>query len=407
MAGRLFPRELLPRNVGQLAESLPLGARDPGLRRLLERIDQAPIFPGNRVELFFSGRAAFTAMTAAIARAEREVLLQSYILKDDEVGEELARVLVAAVERGVQVRLLADAFGSSATKKIYWWRLRRAGVQVRLVNNLFPALWYGKTFRDHRKILVIDRRVAFTGGMNVGDEYLRSDHARGSWRDTHALVEGGAAWEMAVVFAEGWAWAGGGPLGIDSLAIDERLPGQTDAMVLDSRPLRGHVETASAMAATIGAARHAVSITNAYFAPRRGTIEILTRAAARGVDVRLLLPGITDVPLVRHAGHGYFATLLEQGVRIFEYQPAVLHAKTMVVDRHVAMVGSTNIDFRSFHLNAECNLLLLDDVVAGTLQDRFELDLADAVEITPGAWRKRSRWHRYGDALAKSLAWAL
>jgi cardiolipin synthase len=178
-------------------------------------------------------------------------------------------------------------------------------------------------------------------------------------------------------------------------------------LVLDSRPLRGHDETASSLAAAIGAARDSAWITNAYFAPRPFTVDLLAEASQRGVDVRLLLPGPTDVPLVRHAGHGYFDSLLAAGIRIFEYQPRVLHAKTLVVDRHVAMVGSTNIDFRSFHFNAECNALVLDDVVGTTLALQFERDLVDAQEITTAAWRSRPWPHRVGDALAKRLAFLL
>ncbi len=403
--GRQLPPELKPRRVGVLAGQLSDGVRDPAFRRLLQRIDQAPIHHGNRIELFFGGSAAFDAMLQAIRGAQHEVLLQSYILKDDQIGDALAAAMEAATARGVTVRLLADAFGSSRTRLDYWKRLKRAGVKARLINNLMPTLWYGKAYRDHRKILVVDRSVAFTGGMNLGEEYAGTDQ-KVVWRDTHVRIEGAAAWEMAIVFAEGWGWSGGAPFEFDPTPATSAGDGG-DVLVLDSRPLRGHQETASAVAATIAAARHTAWITNAYFAPRPFTVEQLAHAAQRGVDVRLLLPGPTDVPIVRHSGHGYFEALLLAGIRVFEYQPRVLHAKTLVVDRYASMVGSTNIDFRSFHFNAECNALMLDDAVGTRLAQQFEHDLADANEITLSAWLRRPRLHRMGDALAKRLAFLL
>lgn len=403
--GRRVAADLKPRPVSRRAEQLPRGVHDPALRTLLQRIDQAPILGGHDVTVYFAGAEAFAAMCQAIDAAQREVLLQSYILKDDAIGERLAETLAAAAARGVTVRVLADAFGSSRTRGSYWRRLRRAGIKARLINNLMPALWYGKTYRDHRKLLIVDRQVAFTGGMNLALEYVGSpEHV--AWRDTHARIVGPAAWEMAVVFAEGWGWALGRPFPIEPLVTDPTAAG-SDVLVLDSRPWRGHLETASALAASAGAARTTLWITNAYFAPQRVTIELLSRAARRGVDVRLLLAGLTDVPLVRHAGHGFFDELLVAGVRIFEYQPRVLHAKTLVIDRHLVMVGSTNIDFRSFHFNAECNALIFDGAVGAALANQFERDLVDALEIDLKAWRGRPRWHRWGDWAARQLAWAL
>jgi cardiolipin synthase len=174
--------------------------------------------------------------------------------------------------------------------------------------------------------------------------------------------------------------------------------------VLESRPSRGYVESAAVLAAIVAAARERVWITNAYFAPRRIALDILGRAAARGVDVRLLLPGRTDVPLVRHAGHGYYRGLLARGVRVFEYQPAILHAKTLVADGKVSVVGSSNLDFRSFQFNGECNLVILDRATGGAMEEAFRRDLAQAQEVDAEAWVRRPVYHRVGDRLARLLA---
>jgi cardiolipin synthase A/B len=399
-AWRRLPPELRVDAVGKLAAALPEGLRDRGFAVLLRRIDESPILEGNRVRVFFRGPETFDAMRAAIDAARKDVLVESYIFKDDATGRLLMETLGRAAGRGVKARVLADAFGSLATRRDFWKEMRARGIEVRLFNPLFPHLLL-QPFRDHRKILVVDCQTAFTGGMNIGDEYGSSLSSRGGpWRDTHLRVEGPAAWGMAIVFTEAWSAAGGSPIELELLAPET---GGVAVLVLDSRPFRGTGEIASALAAITAGARRRLWITNAYFAPRRRAIEHLGEAALRGVDVRLLLPGPSDVPLVRHAGHGHYAALLERGVRIFEYQAAVLHAKTLVADDFVALAGSSNLDFRSFHFNAECNIVLLDEQTGRLFSQKFEEDLEQSVEVTPATWARRSFLHRTGDALARRL----
>jgi cardiolipin synthase len=261
----------------------------------------------------------------------------------------------------------------------------------------------GFLFRDHRKIIAIDRRIAFTGGMNVANEYGSSRHNKDtSWRDTHMRVEGPTAWEMALVFSESWERSGGAPLHLPPFTPTETSGVRT--LVLDSRPGRGHAETAAVLAALVAASRKRLWITNSYFAPNRMAIRLLGQAAQRGVDVRLLLQGRTDMPLVRHAGHGNFPDLLASGVRIFEYQSAILHAKTLVVDDYVSVVGSSNLDFRSFYFNAECNVLILDDATGRTMAQTFEADLGQSLEMGLEDWNRRPLAHRLGDTLARGLS---
>ena len=395
-ADRRLPADLLPGKVGWLAGTLSQGLRDPG-------IDQAPVLPGNWVEVFFSGTEAFALMCAAMESAERDILVESYICRDDSTGESFLRHLADAAARGVAVKVLADAWGSFGTRSRFWAEMRRRGIDVRLFHPLFPSLWY-QPFRDHRKILVVDRKVAFTGGMNIADEYGSAHSAlgKGPWRDTHARVEGPAAWEMAVVFSEGWQRAGGTP--VEHSPLEPPGSGGASILVLDSRPGRGHTESASVLAAIVGAAKRSLWITNAYFAPPKGALAILGDAARRGVDLRLLLPGQSDVPIVRHAGHGYFDDLLRLGVRIFEYRDAILHAKSLVADEYVSVVGSTNFDFRSFRFNGECNLVILDEGTGRMLARAFEADLERSVEVLPETRQRVPTWHRFGDSLARALS---
>jgi cardiolipin synthase len=400
--GRRLPRELRPENVGDLARALVDGLRDPGFETLISRIDASPLHSGNRVDVFFRGPDAFASMLSAVNGAATEVLLEAYIWKDDQTGLAFQSALIGAARRGVRVRVLADALGSFGTKRVFWRTLRRQGIEAHLYHPLGTPLQRLR-FRDHRKILVVDGAVAYTGGMNIGDEYGSSMLPAGEvFRDTHARVEGPAAWEMAVVFREGWEQAGGGRFPLEPLEA-VRAPGAR-VLVLDSRAGRGAEEVASALAAIVGAARRRLWITMAYFAPRARALGLLGEAPRRGVDVRLLLPGRTDVPLVRHAGHGFLRELLESGVRVYEYLPAILHAKTLVADGEVSVVGSSNLDFRSFESNAECNFLIHDEGVARRMEAQFEVDLERSRELRLPEWRRRSRLHRAGDALARRLA---
>ncbi|HXT13839.1 MAG TPA: phospholipase D-like domain-containing protein [Candidatus Angelobacter sp.] len=397
-----MPAELRRENVVRLGEALTGGVRGPEFEALVHRIDTGPLHKGNEVAIFFDGDKAFASVAKAIEAATREILLETYILKDDAVGYTLIEWLARAVARGVQVRLLADAFGSGRTSRSFWRQLEQTGIQARLFHPLWVHL-RDHLIRDHRKIIVVDGRVSFTGGMNVGNEYGSSRHAKGGlWRDTHARIEGSTAWELALVFKEGWMRSGG-----DSFPIHPFEPHRDDGvktLVLDSRPGRGDAETAAVLAAIIGASRRYLWITNSYFAPRRNAIKLLGGAARRGVDVRLLLPGISDVPIVRHAGHGCFAELLGSGVRIFEYQPAILHAKTLVADDYISLVGSSNLDFRSFHFNAECNVVMLDEETARRMAEAFECDLAQSVEIGIHQWKNRPLLHQLGDSFAQCLS---
>jgi cardiolipin synthase len=400
--GRALPLDLRPRAVAAFAASLPGGARDPQLPPLLHRIDTGAIHSGNHVSVFFDGEDAFGAGGEAIEAARREVLLESYIIRSDDTGRRILDRLARAVARGVTVRVLADAVGSFSTPSAFWNDMRKAGVDVRLFHPL-RTHWRQRHYRDHRKILVVDRRVGFIGGMNIADEYGSSVRSHSdAFRDTHARLEGDVALELTTVFAEGWTHAGGAPFPIPPLPEPKDRPGAR-VLVIDTRAGRGQLEKQSVLAAVVSAARERVWVTNAYFAPGRSTVRLLGKAAQRGADVRLLLPGRSDVPLLRHAGHGYYTDLLRHRVRVFEYDAAVLHAKTLVVDDFISLVGSSNLDARSLRYNAECNALIMDGETGRTLSEAFLRDLAHSREIRLDSWPKRGFLHRLADSGARRL----
>ncbi len=401
--GRRLPAQLQPRAIHRRVERLAGGLEDPGFAALLGEIDGRAPYGGNRVQVFHRGAEAFAAMRTAVAGATSEILLESYIFSDDATGRDMLEDLARAAAAGVSVRVLVDAYGSVGTGRAFWREMASRGIEVRKFHPLLPD-FFRHPYRDHRKILVVDRAVAFTGGMNIADEYGSGGGGQGLiWRDTHVRVAGPAVQELTAVFAEGWYQARGSLLPLQPVVEDAGAPGSR-VLVLDSRPGRGHVESAAVLAAIVAGARRRVWVTNAYFAPKRIAIEVLGRAAARGVDVRLLLPCKTDVAVVRHAGHGFFTDLLEQGVRVFEYLPSVLHAKSLVADGLISVVGSTNLDFRSFAFNGECNLVALDPEIGREMERAFDEDLRTSFEIELPAWRRRPWPHRLGDAVLRWLA---
>ena len=449
---RLAP-ELRRLRAWALAKHIPRGVRDAEFLALIQRIDPTAMHDAPPIEQYVDGEVAFNAVIHALNAAREEVLLETYILRDDRVGERVKHALIAASKRGVRVSVLADAVGSVATADVFWRSLESDGVTVRL----FHRVWrrpFEALIRDHRKIIVIDRFTAFTGGMNIGVEYGSSIHKKSdAFRDTFIRVEGTIARELAAVFAEGWDRAQGPSLpGLEYVSwsstivaphqhglrrlgarawrarLARRLARREDRrrgrrvvrevtatderertlLVLDPRPGRGQREMIAVLAALLGGARKHLWITTPYFAPPTRAIRLLMAAARCGVDVRLMLPGPrTDVPLARHAAHGAYSKLLASGVRIFEYQAATLHAKTMVVDGYASVIGSSNLDFRSLWLNAECNLLIFDMAYGQALAETFAADAAASVEITRANWQTRSLRHRMWDRFARSVRWAL
>lgn len=390
--GRYLAHFLRPEPVYHTACAMAEGLTGEPWRNLLRRIDDSPFYAAADVRVYTDGQAAFSDMLATINAACEEVLVEAYILRDDGTGEALMEALSAASGRGVRVQVLADAFGSSGTRREFWQQLEASGTRVQLFRKPRYMPQRLQPILDHRKLVLVDGQIGFTGGMNIADEYRQGIDGEQPWRDTHIRVTGPVAAAMRMIFAEGWMAAGGDPL---EFGVPEtETPDAAQALLLDSRPGRGQSEVFSAFAAILGGARERVWISNAYFAPSRRMLRLLCKTAARGVDLRLLLPSRYDLGFFHLITQGFYTDLLRAGVRVFEYQPAIMHAKTLVADSNISVVGSTNFDFRSFDFNAECNVLLDDAVVARELVDIFERDLTESTEITLASWQTRPRWWR-------------
>lgn len=402
---------------GALAEeaiAVALGARAgrPGARALVAALrngsPHASFVAGNRVSMLNDGPTTFAAYAEAITAAKEHIHLETYIFSDDELGVRFADLLVEKAASGVEVRVLYDGFGSWSSGAALFDRMRRAGIEVREFRPLdsVAALTSGRfNNRDHRKLLIVDGRVAFVGGINISGTYehapssgsgRRADGERvdpldDGWRDSQARIEGPAVPQFQAIFFATWARAGGGQL-IRAERYFPQLAQRGTALVAAVASEAGG-RTAGAMYAlylnAIKHARHKLWVTQAYFTPDKSLREALIAAAKRGVDTRILVPGFSDSNLTLHASRSIYGRLLKASVRIYEHEEAFVHAKTAVIDDVAVVVGSANLDLRSLLHNNEVIAVVIDAAFANGTARSFLEDLEAAKEISLAAWRSR------------------
>ena len=361
---------------------------------------------GNRVELLAEDDSAFRRLEAALHEARRSVWVEYYLIRNDATGKAFLDLLAARARDGLDVRLLYDAIGSMRLDRERLGAIRAAGGHAEpfLPLNPFRRRW-AVHLRNHRKLVVLDGERGFSGSMNVGDEYSGRARRRGlaHFRDSHLAVEGPAVGDLSLIFAEDW-----------NLATGERIAprvspiplagGDAEVAVIPSGPDQAYNATGMAYFAGIASARSRCWLTTPYFVPDGATVRALEAAALRGVDVRLLLPEVPDVRVVGPAARSFYPALLRAGLRIYEYQPSMLHAKTMVVDGRLSLVGSGNVDFRSFRLNFELGALVESENFARVLEGRFEEDLRESREVREVELAARSLAARLAEGTARLLA---
>ncbi|MGX5652396.1 cardiolipin synthase B [Hydrogenophaga sp. YM1] len=388
--------------------------------RTLTQSGDADLYRGNRTRLLVDGPATFGAMKAAIAQARGRILLESYIFEDQGVAAEVADLLLRRAADGVKVAVIYDAVGSITTPVAFFQRLKDGGVAVCEFNPINPVRrpgYWGITHRDHRKLLVVDQQVAFTGGINISRVYgsgsaswRRSAPPAGAspiddgWRDTQIELRGPVVPALAKVFETTWREQGcPGGLGEPPDKPLAAEPGERVVKVLASDPRDDGNRIYTALVAAIDAAQVEVHIAMAYFAPGEVFVQALCDAARRGVSVELVLPGRSDSSLVLHAGRSYYTQLLQAGVRIFEMDQAVMHAKTAVIDGVFSTVGSSNLDWISFVANNELNVIVLGEEFGGQMNALFERDRQASRAVTLEAWERRGLGGRLMEGVGRLL----
>jgi len=369
-----------------------LEAGSEAFQRATEAITSSPIALGNRAELLINGDNIFPAFVETIASAKKSVNLLSYVYWHGDIAREIADAVCERAQAGIEVNVLFDAVGSVKMGRELTGQMRDAGATLALFRPPKPYAVRRMNNRTHRKLMIVDGTVGLIGGVGIADEWTGDGQDPDHWRDTHVRVRGPVVRGLQGAFAENWLEATGDVLvGPDYLPALEPLPdGYTMQLVRSSAGV-GDTNVEALYFLAIACARKHLNLTAAYFAPRPAFIEALCDSARRGVDVRLLVPGEhIDKGFVRKAGRGTYEELLECGVRIWEYCPTMLHAKTLTIDGRWTSVGSVNFDNRSFQLQDEATLCVSSESFTGELDDQFARDLALSEEIDLGRWRQRS-----------------
>ena len=374
---------------------------DADFRRAMGALLGPAILPGNEVTTLSNGDRIFAAMLAAIDTAQLSICFETYIYWSGEIGESFAQAFKRAAERGVAVHVVIDWIGSRQLDTTLLQRLHAAGVEVHRYHRMS---WYhlGRlNHRTHRKLLVVDGRIGFTGGVGIAPQWTGNAQDRHHWRDLHYAVRGPVVAQMQAVFLDNWIRSTGRVLHGPAYFPALEPQGDMDAQMFGSSPQGGADSLQLMILLAITAARRCIDIANPYFIPDRMTRAALIAAVRRGVVVRVLVPGRhTDMPVVRHASQGRLGRLLRAGVQVFEYQPTMLHSKLMVVDQQWVTVGSANFDSRSFRLNDEANLNVFSERLANEQTRLFEADLVLARQLTWKTWRRRSPWRRAREAVS-------
>jgi cardiolipin synthase len=380
------------------------GIRDLAFLQTMYALTGAPLSEGNRVEILKNGVQFFPSMLAAIRGAQKTINLEFYIYWDGEVGRQFAEALAERARAGVAVKVILDAVGSASMSGALIDFLLRNGIDIEWYH---PLRWYTLSrfnHRTHRKVMVVDGSIGFSGGMGIADEWLGDADSRDHWRETVARVEGPVVTQMQFAFMDNWVKSRGELLtGLDYFP-QVPVRGHHVTQVIKSSPSEGSSTVKLLYIVSIVSAVKSIYISNAYFVPDRDTLRALEGAVRRGVDVRVIVPGEhVDVPIVRAASHMQYEILLRRGIRIFEFQPTMMHAKTMVVDGIWSTIGSSNFDDRSFRLNDEVNVNVYDEGIAQQMESMFFADLAQSEEVTRRNWLRRPRWERIKEAVADVL----
>lgn len=377
------------------------GVRDVAFLQTMHALTGAPMSAGNHVTILKNGVQIFPSMLSAIKAAKRTINLEFYIYWDGGIGRLFAEALAERARAGVQVKVILDAVGSSQMSAGLIEFMARNGIDLEWYH---PLRWYTISrvnHRTHRKLLIVDGEIGFSGGVGIADTWLGDADSKDHWRETVIRVEGPVVTQMQFAFMDNWVKSRGELL--TGLSYFPQIPprGNHITQVIKSSPSEGSSTVKLLYIISIVSATQSIYINNAYFLPDPDTTRALEGAVRRGVDVRVIVPGeLSDVPIARQASRLHYEFLLRRGLRIFEYQPTMMHAKTMVVDGIWTTIGSSNFDDRSFRLNDEVNVNVYDEGIASQIEQMFLEDASRAIEITPRKWLRRPFFDRFKEGFA-------
>lgn len=376
-------------------------------------VSGAVLTMNNQVEIFTDGVEKFEDLKKELSKAERYIHIQYYIIKNDEVFDSIIPILLQKVKEGVEIRILYDGMGGRFMPKRKWRMLENSGVKIGV---FFPP-FLGRlnlrvNYRNHRKIVVIDGRVGYVGGFNIGKEYISKDPKFGYWRDTHLKIHGEAVLGLQLRFAQDWNYAAGENLfknmayfkEMDTLPPPQSADDMVGIQIVSSGPDTPARQIRDNYLELFHKARHHIYIQTPYFIPDDAVLSALQIAARSGVDVRLMIPCKPDHPFVYWATYSYMGDLIKAGARCYTYQNGFLHSKGITVDGCVSCYGTANMDIRSFQLNFEVNAVIYDEATTELLEDAFLNDLPRCREITPDLYADRGLWIRFKEQSCRLLS---
>lgn len=389
--------------IGTL-ETFAYPKEQANLIRLLKNIDNTPLLGGNDVSFFTNAMDKYEKMLDDIENAKHHIHVEYYIFADDKIGNIIKDALIKKALQGVEVRIIYDGFGSRKTKKAFWEEMRKAGIEAEPFLKLaIPKLSSRLNYRNHRKIVVIDGCIGYVGGINIADRYIHGLDW-GPWRDTHVRIEGKGVQGLQSVFLIGWHFVT--QTLITSRDYFPELPsfGNISLQTVNSGPLRDEQEITLGIMQAIYDAKKSVFIQTPYFIPPESMSQALQAAAKRGLDVRIMVSGKSDVPLVQLASRSFFQEMLQSGVKVYKYEAGFLHSKMMVFDNSLTLIGSVNFDFRSFEHNFEVEAFIYDVEVAKEASSIFIQDQHSSQIISLRNWMKRSKWQKFIESIMRLFA---
>jgi cardiolipin synthase len=384
----------------------PLLQSQKRLIGLLQSFPDANITGHNDVLLMSSAAEAYERMLREIELAQHHVHLLYYIWNDDEIGRTYQQLLMRKAREGVEIRIIHDGIGTYTTSNAFWDELRAAGAQVHCFLPVFIAFFDKRiNYRNHRKITVIDGKIGYIGGANIGDEYLGKNKKLGFWRDTCVRLQGDSVYELQRSFLRDWQFVSGQQSGdIPKLFPAHAVTTTGRVQIVPSGPDTDWDSILEMFFAAFVSAKERIYITTPYFIPDRSILMALVTAALSGVDVRIVIPGVADSRIPMWASLSYIEEMLQAGIRVYRYNKGFMHAKTVVVDQHFASIGTANLDLRSFYSNFEINAAFLDKEVVNRLAGDIVQDVGDSSELMLSTFITRPRLRKVQEAIGHLFA---
>lgn len=398
------------RRLKRAENARPVDMRSQGLGeeslsqiRLARSLTGSLYYPDNEIEIFTNGKEKFAALAEDLRRAEKYINLQYYIFADDKTGSEIADILIERAKAGVVVRVIYDHVGSFHTSRKFIKRMVNAGIQIYPFFKVsFPVLGTRINWRNHRKLVIIDGRVGYVGGMNIADRYVFGNRL-GMWRDTHLRIEGPAVGALQYSFAVDWNFMGR-PLIEETTDFCNAPDSRIGAQLITSGPTSQWSNVAMMFHRAICGAKSHIYIQTPYFLPTEGLLKALQSASLAKVDVRLMIPRRSDSDLLRYASDSYLEQCMQAGIKIYLYDAGMLHAKTIIIDDELCSIGSTNFDFRSFEYNFESNLFIYSREFNERMTKVFMDDQEKCHRLTPEEWRKRPFIKKFTESVVRLIS---